>query len=197
MEEAMTNSKQPLRPERLSRQWRSAIGWRTRPRHPMLLAAALAIAAAGSLAAAHDASHHAASTSSATPAPSPQSSDEAAYLAENDAAMKKMMTDMSIKPSGDIDADFVAMMVPHHQGAVDMAQAELRYGRNEQLRRIAQEIIVDQLQEIAAMHLALGQPLPPAVAAPTQPAPVGGSEQQPTAHNSMKAPRASTTNQEH
>jgi hypothetical protein len=68
-------------------------------------------------------------------------------------------------------------MVPHHQGAIDMAQAELRYGRNEQLRRLAQEIIVDQTQEIAAMRLALGQPLPPSVATPDQtpavPAPSG------------------------
>ena len=48
------------------------------------------------------------------------------------------------------------MMIPHHQGAIDMARAELRYGHNEQLRRIAQEIIVDQQQEIAAMRLALG-----------------------------------------
>ena len=53
------------------------------------------------------------------------------------------------------------MMIPHHQGAIDMALAELRYGHNEQLRRIAQEIIVDQQQEIAAMRLAVGQPLPP------------------------------------
>jgi Domain of unknown function (DUF305) len=195
MEEAMTDSKQPLRQERRSHQWRPATGWRMRPRHPMLLVVALAIAA-GSLATAHDASHHAASTTSSTAAPSPQSNDEAAYLAENDAAMEKMMMDMSIKPTGDIDADFVAMMVPHHQGAVDMAQAELRYGRNEQLRRIAQEIIVEQLQEITAMHLALGHPLPPSVAAPTRPAPVGGSEQQPMAHGSMKTPRASTVKQE-
>ncbi|MGN5477159.1 DUF305 domain-containing protein [Cupriavidus basilensis] len=48
-----------------------------------------------------------------------------------------------------------------------MAMAELRYGRNEQLRRIAQEIIVEQLREIAAMRLALGQPLPPSAPAPT------------------------------
>jgi Domain of unknown function (DUF305) len=85
---------------------------------------------------------------------------EAPYLAENVAAMTKMMIDMGIRPSGDVDADFVAMMVPHHQGAIEMAKAELRYGRNEQLKRMAQEIIVTQLQEIAAMHLALGQPLP-------------------------------------
>jgi uncharacterized protein (DUF305 family) len=162
----------------------------------MLLAVALAIAT-GSLAAAHDASHHSASTSSATPAPSPQSNEEAAYLAENDAAMNKMMTDMSIKPSGDIDADFVAMMVPHHQGAVDMAQAELRYGRNEQLRRIAQEIIVDQMQEISAMRLALGQQLPPSVAVPTQPPSAGAANRQPMAHESMTMPPATTMKQEH
>jgi hypothetical protein len=92
----------------------------------------------------------------------------AAFAAENDAAMSRMMAAMEIKPSGDIDRDFAAMMIPHHQGAIEMAQAELRYGRNEQLRRIAQEIIVEQQQEIAAMHLALGQPLPPSAPAPTQ-----------------------------
>jgi len=47
-----------------------------------------------------------------------------------------------------------------------MAQAELRYGRNEPLRRIAQEIIVTQLQEITAMRLSLGQPLPRSVPSP-------------------------------
>jgi uncharacterized protein (DUF305 family) len=77
------------------------------------------------------------------------------FMAENQAAMDKMMTDMQTKPSGDVDRDFVAMMIPHHQGAIDMARAELRFGRNEPLRRIAQEIIVDQQQEIAAMHAAV------------------------------------------
>ena len=51
-------------------------------------------------------------------------------------------------------------MTPHHQGAIDMAKAELLYGRNEKLRRIAEEIIVTQQQEIAAMQLAVGQSLP-------------------------------------
>jgi len=82
---------------------------------------------------------------------------EAPFLTENQAAMDKMMANMAVKPSGDIDQDFAAMMIPHHQGAIEMAQAELRYGHNEQLRRIAQEIIVEQQQEITAMHLALGQ----------------------------------------
>jgi uncharacterized protein (DUF305 family) len=90
-------------------------------------------------------------------------SDEAAFLAENEAAMTKMMAAMEIKPTGDVDKDFVAMMTPHHQGAVDMAQAVLRYGRNEQIRRLAQEIIVTQQQEIAVMRIAVGEPLPPSV----------------------------------
>ena len=78
------------------------------------------------------------------------SSVEASYLAENDAAMARMMRGMTIKPSGDVDRDFVHMMVPHHQGAIDMAIAVLRYGHNPQIRRLAQEIIVDQQQEIQA-----------------------------------------------
>ena len=93
---------------------------------------------------------------------------ETAYLAENDAAMNKMMSAMVIRPTGDVDRDFVAMMTPHHQGAIDMAQAVLRNGRNEQIRRLAQEVIVTQQQEIAAMRLAIGDPLPPSVPSPTQ-----------------------------
>ena len=93
---------------------------------------------------------------------------EAPYLAENFSAMTKMMIEMGIRPSGDVDTDFVAMMVPHHQAAIEMAQAELRYGRNEPLRRMAQEIIVTQLQEITAMRLSLGQALPPSVPSPDQ-----------------------------
>jgi Domain of unknown function (DUF305) len=93
---------------------------------------------------------------------------EAPFLAKNDAAMDKMMKDMAIKPTGDVDRDFVAMMVPHHQGAIDMAEVLLRYGHNEHLRRLAQEIIVTQQQEIAAMRLAVGEPLPPSMPAPDQ-----------------------------
>ena len=81
--------------------------------------------------------------------------DERPFLQENKTAMDRMMRDMMVPPSGDADRDFAAMMVPHHQGAIDMAMAELRYGHNEQLRRIAQEIIVEQQQEIAAMRLAV------------------------------------------
>ena len=101
--------------------------------------------------------------------PSTMSAEESAFLKENDAAMTKMMNDMAAKPTGDIDRDFVAMMTPHHQGAIDMAVIELRYGKNEQLRRIAQEIIVDQMQEIAAMKLAIGEKASDTTPAPTQP----------------------------
>jgi uncharacterized protein (DUF305 family) len=78
-----------------------------------------------------------------------------AFARENDEAMERMMASMHRPSTGDVDRDFVALMTPHHQGAIDMAQLELRYGRNEQLRRLAQEIIVTQRQEIEAMSLAL------------------------------------------
>jgi uncharacterized protein (DUF305 family) len=94
---------------------------------------------------------------------------EKPFLGEDDAAMTKMMKDMAVKPTGDVDRDFVAMMVPHHQGAIDMAQAELRYGHDARLKRIAQEIIVDQIAQISLMRFAVGEPLPPSVSSPTNP----------------------------
>ena len=113
------------------------------------------------------------------PAQQAATPEERAFLAENEAAMNKMMSAMEVKPSGDIDRDFVAMMAPHHQGAIDMAVLELRYGKNEQLRRIAQEIIVSQMQEIAAMKLAIGEQIPPSAPAPTQ------ASQPPAEHHHM------------
>jgi hypothetical protein len=100
----------------------------------------------------------------------PASGAEAQFLAANEVAMATMMAGMTVAPTGDIDRDFVAMMVPHHQGAIEMAQIVLRYGKNEQLKRLAQEIIVTQQQEIAAMKLAVGEPLPASTPSPTQPA---------------------------
>ena len=97
---------------------------------------------------------------------------EASFVAENVNAMKKMMSDMAVKPTGDVDADFVAMMVPHHQGAIDLALAVLRHGRNPQIRRLAQEIIVTQQQEIVVMRLAIGQPLPPSTPSRLEGSPV-------------------------
>jgi len=70
---------------------------------------------------------------------------ELPFIRQNHDAMEKMVACMAVDPTGNVDNDFVAMMAPHHQEAIDMAQAELRYGRNEQLLRTAQEIIVGQL----------------------------------------------------
>ena len=93
---------------------------------------------------------------------------DAPFYRENEAAMARMMAAMDVKPTGNIDRDFVAMMTPHHQGAIDMAVIELRYGTNEALRRLAQEIIVDQMQEIDAMKLAIGEKVSTSAPAPTQ-----------------------------
>jgi uncharacterized protein (DUF305 family) len=90
------------------------------------------------------------------------------FAAEMNVAMDRMMGAMQVRATGNVDGDFTAMMIPHHQGAIDMAVAELRYGKNPQLKRIAQEIIVDQQQEIAAMRLAIGDPLPASEPVPTQ-----------------------------
>ncbi|MBP0495591.1 DUF305 domain-containing protein [Pararoseomonas indoligenes] len=124
----------------------------------------LAIGLSASPALAHEGHHH-------PEAGAERPAGEAGYLAENDAAMTRMMDAMAVHPTGNVDRDFVAMMAPHHQGAIDMATAYLRYGHNEQLRRLAQEIIVTQQQEIAAMQLALGEALPPSAPAPTQVSP--------------------------
>lgn len=71
-------------------------------------------------------------------------------------AMISMNTAMSTPPmTGNPDVDFADMMIPHHQGAVEMAKVELQYGTDSRLRRLAQEIIVTQQSEIALMQLAL------------------------------------------
>jgi uncharacterized protein (DUF305 family) len=68
----------------------------------------------------------------------------------------RMHEAMEIVPSGDVDHDFVRMMIPHHQGAIDMALVLLKYGRDERLKRLAQSIVVEQGQEIAYMHTLFG-----------------------------------------
>lgn len=69
-----------------------------------------------------------------------------------DAAMARMHAAMMTGYTGDADRDFATMMIPHHQGAIDMATIELRFGKDERLRRLAQRIIVEQRQEIEAMR---------------------------------------------
>jgi len=75
-----------------------------------------------------------------------------------DESMKRMDTNMNSAPmDGNIDHDFATMMMPHHQGAIDMARAELIYGKDPVMRRLAEEIIVDQQSEIQAMQLWLSK----------------------------------------
>lgn len=71
-------------------------------------------------------------------------------MANVDAVMHHAMA--AAPRNGDADHDFASAMVPHHQGAIDMARVELLYGRDPVLRRMAQEIIVSQQQEIVVMQ---------------------------------------------
>lgn len=63
-----------------------------------------------------------------------------------------------VQLTGNPDTDFALMMIPHHQGAIEMARIELLHGTDPRLRRLAQEIIVTQQSEITVMQLALKQP---------------------------------------
>lgn len=77
-------------------------------------------------------------------------------------AMTSMHTQMqNVKMTGNPDTDFAAMMIPHHQSAIEMAKIELQYGTDPRLRRLAQEIIVTQQSEIELMQLALKHPQSP------------------------------------
>lgn len=84
------------------------------------------------------------------------SAQRAGFAAEMDRDMAKMMRDMHAPGyTGRPDVDFLAMMIPHHQGAVDMARAVLRHGEDPLTRQLAEEIIAGQQAEIAAMRARL------------------------------------------
>jgi len=91
----------------------------------------------------------------------PGASNESAgdpYWSGLTSSMEKMHVAMAaIGPSGDSDVDFVRLMLPHHQAAIDMAKTELVYGNDPQMRRLAQEIITEQQSEIELMQLWLKQ----------------------------------------
>ncbi len=96
----------------------------------------------------------------------PMSSD-ASFEQEMIESMSKMDQDMAAAPmTGDPNHDFSAMMIPHHQGAIDMAKTFLLHGQDPALRRLAQEIIVTQQQEIQVMRLRLAALQSPAATAP-------------------------------
>ena len=78
----------------------------------------------------------------------------------------KMHHAMMVDPTGDVDIDFVRGMIPHHQGAVDMARIELQQGKDPAIRKLAQDIIAAQKKEIAQMEQWLQQHAPSNVQAP-------------------------------
>ncbi len=83
------------------------------------------------------------------PAPAPGGAADRAMMT----AMDRMSKAMNTAPMrGDPDHDFVAMMIPHHQGAIDMAEAELRYGKDKALLKLSRDIVAAQAKEIAMMR---------------------------------------------
>ncbi len=81
-----------------------------------------------------------------------------AFMQHMNASMTEMDGAMKAAPmNGNVDHDFATMMIPHHTGAIDMAKAELLYGKDPTMRRLAQEIVVDQRSEVDAMNLWLAK----------------------------------------
>jgi uncharacterized protein (DUF305 family) len=90
--------------------------------------------------------------------PSNEEQNAAAAWSQLGQCMDRMHAGMrSIKPSSNPDVDFASLMLPHHQAAIDMAKTELMYGKDPQMRRLAQEIITDQQSETELMRLWLKQ----------------------------------------
>ena len=93
----------------------------------------------------------------------PPAGDQGPAAEAFQAANARMHQDMAITYSGNVDVDFVRSMIPHHQGAIDMARIELEHGTDPELRKLAQGIIAAQEAEIAMMNawLAANPPAAP------------------------------------
>jgi uncharacterized protein (DUF305 family) len=95
------------------------------------------------------------------------------------ASMDKMHMAMgAVVRSGNSDVDFVRLMLPHHQAAIDMAKTQLLYGKDPQMRRLAQEIITDQQLEIELMQRWLKQREPASAKENQTPVPDTGKDNQ-------------------
>jgi uncharacterized protein (DUF305 family) len=81
--------------------------------------------------------------------------NEQRFLIESDLAIGKMNLGMMAETTGDVDRDFIAMMMAHQQGAIDIAAAEFKHGHNEELRRLARDMIAAREHEISVMHNAV------------------------------------------
>jgi len=68
------------------------------------------------------------------------------------AAMDKMHADMMVEYTGDPDVDFVQGMIPHHQGAIDMAKVVLANGKDPEIRKLAEGVVKAQEAEIKEMQ---------------------------------------------
>jgi uncharacterized protein (DUF305 family) len=83
----------------------------------------------------------------------PRTPESERFAREMDEGMQRMMRAMhSPRYGGNADIDFLAMMIPHHQGAIDMARAVLVHGRDPVTRRLAEDIIASQRVEIDGMQ---------------------------------------------
>ena len=111
----------------------------------LIAATAIVLTATTAAAQAHHTPHH---HDTAAPKATAQPASTRAFQAAN----AKMHKDMAIKFSGNADADFVRGMIPHHQGAIDMAKVVLAHGKDADVRKLAEEIIKAQESEIAWMR---------------------------------------------